>query len=154
MFTKLRNSSIGFLAVLFLMIAAASALLGSSFFPFFRWYLLLLVIGVGFFPLTRILLVTFQDGGWLFSRVIGMAIGGYAVWVLGLAGILQFTAHRSLIVTLIFIGALLSQSGYEVTFIDVVDTVVGMTNVRTRLNASIGDVIDAFFLTHGDFSFT
>ena len=105
LFTKLRNSSIGFLAVLFLMIAAASALLGSSFFPFFRWYLLLLVIGVGFFPLTRILLVTFQDGGWLFSRVIGMAIGGYAVWVLGLAGILQFTAHRSLIVTLIFIGA-------------------------------------------------
>ena len=104
LFTKLRNSSIGFLAVLFLMIAAASALLGSSFFPFFRWYLLLLLMGIGFFPLTRILLVTFQDGGWLFSRVIGMAIGGYAVWVLGLGGILQFIGHRSLIVTLIFIG--------------------------------------------------
>lgn len=105
MFTKIKNSSIGFLAVLFLMIAAAGALLGTGFFPFFRWYLLLLVIGIGFFPLTRILFPAFCDGGWLFSRVIGIAVGGYAVWVLGLAGILQFTGHRALTVTLIFIGA-------------------------------------------------
>ena len=103
MFTKMKNSSIGFFAVFFLMLAAG-ALLGSSFFPFFRWYLLLLIIGAGFFPLTRILFAAFRDGGWLFSRVIGLAAGGYAVWVLGLADILRFTGRRALVVTLIFIG--------------------------------------------------
>ncbi|MGN0362935.1 MAG: DUF2298 domain-containing protein [Bilifractor sp.] len=95
-----RNVGIGLLAVLFLLLAAAGILLGDSFFPFFRWYLLTLILGVGFFPLASFLLPDFRDGGWLFSKVIGIAVGGYGVWVLGCAGILPFTGLWSVVVTL------------------------------------------------------
>ncbi|MCC6094947.1 MAG: DUF2298 domain-containing protein [Eubacterium sp.] len=102
-----QHTGIGLPAVFFLLLAAACLLLGESFFPFIRWYLLILILGAGFYPLASFLMPDFRDGGWLFSKVIGIAAGGYAVWVLGCAGILPFTGRWSAVVTLA--GILLCQ---------------------------------------------
>ena len=55
------------------------------------WWGTLLILGAAFMPLSRIVFQNFRDGGWLFSKVLGVALPGFFLWVLVCAGILPFT---------------------------------------------------------------
>ena len=44
---------------------------------FLMWWLTLLVLGIGFMPLTMVVFRKFKDKGWLFSKTIGLAISGW-----------------------------------------------------------------------------
>ncbi len=79
-------------------------LLGTDFPAFLRWYLLILIMGLGFYPLTSAMFSGFSDRGWVFAKTIGIAISGFVVWVLGCAGVIKFTNVTCIIVTLILIG--------------------------------------------------
>lgn len=66
---------------------------------FFAWWLILWILGCAFMPLTGILFAGFKDRGWLFSKVIAVAVSGYGVWLLVTLGILRFTSVTCIGVT-------------------------------------------------------
>ena len=87
------------------LICLAFWLLGEDSRTFFSWWLLIWVMGCCFMPLTGMLFSKFRDKGWMFSKVLAIAISGYATWLLVTLGILKFTSFTCLIVTLFCIGA-------------------------------------------------
>ncbi len=101
---QIKKKGIVFLAGILILSGIGFLLLGTDAPAFFRWYLILIVAGIGFYPLTSILFKSFSDGGWLFSKIIGIALCGYVVWLLSGFHVIQFTNRRSIVVTLILIG--------------------------------------------------
>ena len=72
---------------------------------FFAWWLALWTLGCAFMPLTGILFAGFEDRGWLFSKVIAVAVSGYAVWVSVTLGILRFTSLTCIVMTFLCVLA-------------------------------------------------
>lgn len=68
---------------------------------FFIWWLLTLVLGAGFMPLTGLLFGQFKDRGWLFSKVLGVGISGFLTWAVVGTGIVSFSMPVCIIVTVI-----------------------------------------------------
>ncbi|MGB9637213.1 MAG: DUF2298 domain-containing protein [Microgenomates group bacterium] len=71
----------------------------------FIWWLVIFAFGLIFFPLTRKIFSNFFDQGYLFSKVIGLAVSSYLVWFLASLKILPFykeTIWLVLILGLIF----------------------------------------------------
>ena len=75
-------------------------LLKEDFTPFLTWWLTLLAITVSFYPLLGILFRKFHDGGWIFSKAIGIAIAGWVLWYLSSLKLLKFT-QKNAVITLI-----------------------------------------------------
>lgn len=59
----------------------------------FYWWLLLFGLGIVFFPLTRLLFPKFFDRGYPLSKILGILIISYAVWILGSLKILPFLSE-------------------------------------------------------------
>jgi uncharacterized membrane protein len=55
---------------------------GGSLAQTLLWWLLLVALGLAFFPLTATLFSRFYDRGYLFARIIGLVLGGYTSWLL------------------------------------------------------------------------
>lgn len=72
---------------------------------FLSWWLIVWMMGCFFMPLTGMLFSTFRDKGWMFSKVLAIAISGYLTWLFVSLGILKFNSAVCLIVTLLCIGA-------------------------------------------------
>ncbi|MDO4617382.1 MAG: DUF2298 domain-containing protein [Lachnospiraceae bacterium] len=72
---------------------------GSDAGSFLLWYAASVLLGLGFYPLGAVLFRHFDDRGWLFSKALGIGIGGYLVFVLGRFRILPFTGVTSAAVT-------------------------------------------------------
>ncbi|MGI6069145.1 MAG: DUF2298 domain-containing protein [Blautia sp.] len=79
-------------------IILALAALGLSVFllkgdslSFLTWWMLMLLLGVAFMPVTGTLFCGFADRGWIFSKVLGVAVSGYLLWALCVGGVLPFT---------------------------------------------------------------
>ena len=47
----------------------------------FSWILSLLIIGISFYPLSILIFRKFDDCGWMFSKIIGLLIAGWIIWV-------------------------------------------------------------------------
>lgn len=77
------------LAVLLL---ASRWLLGEDSAVFFRWWLAVLFLGIAILPVAGRLFSCFRDGGWLVSKVLGIAGAGFAVWFLVCCNLAVFTA--------------------------------------------------------------
>jgi len=71
---------------------------------FLLWWLTLLVLGIGFMPLTMVMFRRFKDKGWLFSKTIGLAVSGWLMWYLASCHILKFTLVNCYIVTAVCFG--------------------------------------------------
>ena len=101
----MKKRSIGYIIAIAAVAALSVPLLGrADASAFLRWYAMAFWIGLGFFPLSTILFRNFADKGWIFSKVLGIAVSGFAVWALSAIGILSFTSRRSLVITLIAMG--------------------------------------------------
>ncbi len=68
-----------------------------------KWWLVFLVIGSFFIPLTITIFKNFFDKGYIFSKIIGMVFISYIVFVLGILHIAPFTIFTILAVSLIFL---------------------------------------------------
>ena len=64
------------------------------------WWLAIGVLGLGFMPLTSLLFSGFQDKGWIFSKILAIAISGYVLWVLVVWKAVKFTSMACIGVTL------------------------------------------------------
>ena len=93
-----------FLAGILALMITGKVLLGADFPAFLRWYLVILAVGLGFYPLTSAMFSGFSDRGWVFAKTIGIALSGFVVWLLGCIGVMSFTNAKCIIVTLILIG--------------------------------------------------
>lgn len=88
-----------------LLAVATVFLLGDDSKTYIAWWLTIWILGCGFIPVTGVLFAGFQDRGWLFSKVLAVAVSGYLVWLLVTLGILKFTAMTCLGVTFVCIAA-------------------------------------------------
>ena len=67
----------------------------------FLWIALVEFIGVLFFPLCAFLFSSFKDKGFCISKVLGILIIGYAVWILGVFKIFPATQNSTIILVCI-----------------------------------------------------
>ena len=79
-------------------------LLGSDSSSFLQWWITILVLGIGFYPLTSKIFDTFSDKGWIFSKVLGIAISGFMAFILIACGLAKFTTAFVLGCSLILIA--------------------------------------------------
>ena len=95
--------------LLVLLVLATTPLLGTDNVSFLKWWLMTLVLGIGFYPAAAALFPRFHDRGWMFSKVLGIVVSGFAVFALGSFGLVPFTAPVCLITVgvLIFSGPIL-----------------------------------------------
>jgi len=70
-----------------------------------QWWFMFFVIGIFFFPFTARLFSHFTDRGYMFSKVIGLVIISYTIFVLGITHLLPFTRIASISVALV-VGSL------------------------------------------------
>lgn len=73
-------------------------LLKEEFTEVIQWWFTLVLLGVSCLPLTNLLFSGFHDGGFLFSKSIGLALSGWLLWALSSLHILKFTRTNCIIV--------------------------------------------------------
>src|SRR5437868_6188480 len=56
----------------------------------FQWWVAFFLIGIIFLPLTKLIFGDFFDQGYLFSKVLGLALVSYALLLLNVLHILPF----------------------------------------------------------------
>ena len=99
--TQISKRTITFLACCIAVLFLSILLLGSDGTSFLLWWISMLVIGAAFMPVTAKLFSAFWDKGWIFSKVLGLAVSGYLNFALVRAGIFPFTAWASVVSILI-----------------------------------------------------
>ncbi len=80
---------------------SAILLLKQDFLPFMKWWMTILLLGLFFLPFTKILFSQFHDNGYLFSKVIGIAVSGYFMWLFSSIRLMKFSQNSCLFVVLI-----------------------------------------------------
>ena len=63
------------------------------------WWAVMLVLGLSCLPFTNYIFRRFRDGGWIFSKTIGLFLAAWATWVLNTAGVIPFRQEWILAVT-------------------------------------------------------
>lgn len=102
---KNENQIIIRIVLALLLLGAAWFLLGPDFSAFLIWWAVILVLGCTFMPVTAMLFPGFHDRGWMFSKVISVAICGYVVWLLSVLKLIPFHTLSCMIVTLVCMAA-------------------------------------------------
>lgn len=74
-----------------------------------HWWFIILIIGIVFLPLTILLFSRFFDKGYIFSKVLGITILSYLIYVLGILRLVPFT--RITVILIMIITALI---GYKI----------------------------------------
>lgn len=74
-----------------LLVAASAALLKNDVWIFWTWWLLAAIMGMIGMPFTSRLFEGFEDKGWLFSKVLSIAVTGFATWFLVSVKLLKFS---------------------------------------------------------------
>ncbi len=79
-----------------------------DFFYIIRWWLIIFIIGVSFFPFVSRLFSHLPDKGYAFSKIIGIGITTYVVFTLGVLHLIAFTpVNIILILILVTLSSLL-----------------------------------------------
>lgn len=86
----------------------------NDFYLVVQWWLVLFVIGVFFLPLTRRFFSLFTDKGYAFSKILGVIIISYIVYILGLLKITTFTSLNIYVVFIICSTAILFFTRQEI----------------------------------------
>ncbi len=96
--------------VLVLFLYLGMRFLGSLNFSYvLMWWGTLILLGVAMQPLAMILFKRFHDGGWVFSKALGIAACGWLMWFLSSLHILKFTRTACFFVSVfcLVLGAVL-----------------------------------------------
>ena len=112
-----------------LLVALSAFLLKGDVWTFWTWYLLAAVLGCVGMAVTGRLFRSFEDKGWMFSKVVSITITGFLTWFLVSAKILKFTTAACVGIALVYgIVCILAyekqrRNGYECLPIDRLDLV-------------------------------
>lgn len=81
--------------------------MGADFWIVFQWWATLFLVGSIAFPLTKRLFAGWWDGGYLFTKAVGLSVVTYLVYLFGTLRMLPFTIPTIVIsLGLVFIGGL------------------------------------------------
>lgn len=112
-----------------LLVALSAFLLKGDVWTFWTWYLLAAVLGCVGMAVTGRLFRSFEDKGWMFSKVVSIMITGFLTWFLVSVKILKFTTAACVGIALVYgIICILAyekqrRNGYECLPIDRLDLV-------------------------------
>ena len=81
---------------------------------FSQWYIMLLLLGLLFLPITQRLFSTLFDGGYIFAKVIGTITISYIIFTLSTLHILPFSAPTVIVIALL-LGILPNVPGFLLT---------------------------------------
>lgn len=95
---KIRNTVLKAVPAVILT-ALAFRLLKGDVWTFLTWWLLALVMGITAMPLTGRLFREFDDKGWMFSKILAVAVTGFLTWFLVAVKLLKFTSVTCIGVT-------------------------------------------------------
>ena len=115
---KVRNYIMKTVPAIALVLLSAYLLKGDVW-TFWTWYLLAAVLGFFAMPVTGRLFCGFEDRGWMFSKVLAVAVTGFITWFLVSVKILPFTTVSCVGVTVVcvILAVILHESerknGYE-----------------------------------------
>jgi YYY domain-containing protein len=76
-------------------------MLASNFPYFLNWFLISFIIGIAFLPLTFLLFSKFKDKGYIFSKIIGLIIISYVIFVLATIRLLRFSQFNLVLILII-----------------------------------------------------
>jgi uncharacterized membrane protein len=68
-----------------------------------QWWVVFLIVGVIFLPLTSLIFSNFFDKGYIFAKILGIAFISYAAFILGFLKILPFETQNIYLVTGVFL---------------------------------------------------
>ena len=74
-----------------------ATLLGDDFSRLVVWWLVFLVLGVVAYPVAGLIFGRFHDGGFIFSKAIGLAGTGILMWFLSSLHLLKFTRANAIL---------------------------------------------------------
>lgn len=83
-------------------------LIGGDLLPFMQWWFVILCLGLIFLPLSSLIFSGLADRGYLFSKVLGIAITGFLMWMFSALKLLRFSTFSSIIT--VIIGLLINLS--------------------------------------------
>src|SRR3989344_8783167 len=69
----------------------------------FQWWAIIFFIGVIFIPITNLIIPNFFDKGYIFAKVIGIALISYTVFILGFLKLLPFKTQDVFLIVGIFL---------------------------------------------------
>ncbi len=80
-----------FLVAYLAVLLVGNHMLGEEFQAVFLWWITLAALGLVCYPVAGLLFSGFHDGGFLFSKVIGVALPGWLMWLLSSLHWVKFT---------------------------------------------------------------
>ena len=83
------------------MLVVGRVLLKDEFTEVMQWWFTLVLLGVSCLPLANLLFSGFHDGGFMFSKAIGLALSGWLLWALSSLHILKFTRINTILVLIL-----------------------------------------------------
>jgi uncharacterized membrane protein len=104
-YIKISKKTIILLLCCMAVVLCSIPLLRSDCGVYIKWCIMAAVLGLGFWPLTSSLFSTFSDRGWIFSKVIGIALSGFMAFALITSGAADFNTGTVLICTAVLIAA-------------------------------------------------
>lgn len=87
------------------LVGLSAFLLKNDVWAFWTWYLLAFLLGLMTMPLTGWLFRGFRDKGWIFSKVLAIALTGFFTWFLVAVELLPFTSVTCVGVVVLVCGA-------------------------------------------------
>ena len=84
-----------------ILVALSAFLLRRDVWTFWTWWLLAAVMGVTAMPLTGRLFRNFDDKGWMFSKVLAVAVAGFITWFLTAVKIVRFNSATCISITVL-----------------------------------------------------
>ena len=68
----------------------------------FKIWFTIFIIGLVFYPIISMIFNKFNDRGWMFSKIIGICVSSWAIWILSYLRILQYTQFNSYLIIVLF----------------------------------------------------
>jgi uncharacterized membrane protein len=100
----------------------------SDFIFILQWWLMLLGVGIIFLPFTFFIFSKFYDKGYLFSKILGISLLSYVIFLLGTIHLLSFTRLNSSLVVLAFLMLV-----YFITFLKIKNNAIFGKNLLSLI---------------------
>ena len=69
---------------------------------FLKFWFSIFILGLTFYPFTSYVFKKFNDKGWLFSKIIGIILSAWTIWILSYLKVLEYSNTNSYIIIFIF----------------------------------------------------
>ncbi|MCR5250010.1 MAG: hypothetical protein K6E50_05335 [Lachnospiraceae bacterium] len=82
-------------------LAAGFVLMGGDMMPVLAWWLMLLILGIGSYPLSKMLFGRLSDHGYLFGKLLGGLVPAWILWLFASLRLIRFSTAAVLIISLL-----------------------------------------------------